>query len=406
MSHIKLNQYKYIKCSTNSIPSLPSKKALILIISAMSALFTLSGGCNRNNAEKQPARRNPVLVKIVPVQQGPLVQTLNYKGTVFPWKRANIGPDTSGRVHRIYKKAGDRVKKGQLLAELDTTSLKLQLKQARAAVEIANAAYKDAKLNHQRLKKLYKKTAISKIQLEKSTLSLESAETQRKNAQATVDLIRHSLKNAIMHAPFGGIITSKNAEEGDVINPMMGMGASVLTLMNLETIKVVLQIPSEEIEKIAVGQPCTVKVTTLPNETFTGVVYTKNLAADPVSKTFKVEIKVDNPQLKIKSGIFAEAAIEIARKDHRLLLPLSALNRDGKRTYVVLYREGKAKFKTISIGAQNDRLFEVENGLSKGQLVVVEGNYDLKDGAPITDQESPGNIGSKTNPGGKKNENR
>ena len=91
------------------------------------------------------------------MEPGPVVQSLNYKGTVFPWKQANIQPDTSGRVHKIYPKQGDPVKKDELLAELDTTTLNLQLKQAEAAHDVAKAALKDASMNLDRLKNPIKK---------------------------------------------------------------------------------------------------------------------------------------------------------------------------------------------------------------------------------------------------------
>jgi RND family efflux transporter MFP subunit len=348
-------------------------------------VVVITSGCSREKAASRDEApgNNPVKVSVQPVQRGAVVHTLEYKGTVSPWKRANIGPETSGRIKTIYKKQGDRVKKGDLLAELDTTTLKLQLNQAEAALEVARAAYKDALLNVKRLRTLFEKNAISSMQLEKAELNLESALTGEKSARATVDLVRHNLDNAYMNAPFDGIITSKNSEEGDIINPMMGMGQSVLTLMHLNIVKVILDVPSEEIEKINVGQPCRVQVTTLPDVTFNGEVYSKNLAADPVSKTFKVEIKIPNADLKIKSGIFAEVSIEISRKENCLVLPLSAVITDGETGYVVLYREGKAIYARVELGRQNSRVVEIVHGLSAGQLVVVEGNYDLKDGARV-----------------------
>jgi RND family efflux transporter MFP subunit len=346
----------------------------------------LQPGCSREKTgeDGQSIAKNPVTVKVEPVRRGPVVYTLEYKGTVFPWRRANIGPDTSGRIKKIYKKQGDRVRKGTLLAELDTTTLDLQLKQAQAALEAARASHKDALLNANRLRKLLKKKAISRMQLEKAELGLEAAETGEKSARATLAVIRHNLDNAYMRAPFDGIVTSKNAEEGDVINPMMGMGASVLTLMNLEKVKVIVDAPSEEIEKIEPAQPCAIRVTTLPNETFPGSVYTKNLAADPVSKTFKVEIEIENPGLKIKSGIFADVSIEISRKDNCLIIPARALVQDGGRRYVVVYRDGKALFKTVAVGEQNRQVAEILEGLAPGERVIVQGNYDLKEGARVT----------------------
>jgi RND family efflux transporter MFP subunit len=361
----------------------PPQKLFIIVLSL---LVLLPLGCSKKKEKKKVYKKNPVIVKVQAVEQGPVVQSLNYKGTVFPWKRANIQPDTSGRIHKIYKKQGDPVKKGDLLAELDTTTLDLQLKQAEAVLDVAKAAHKNASMNVARLKTLYQKAAISKLQLEKAELSLESAAAQEKSTQATVNMIKHTLGNCCMRAPFEGIITSKNSEEGDVINPMMAMGSnsSVLTLMHLKTVKVVLDAPSGDIEKIKIGQPCSIRVSTLEDEVFTGEVYSRNLAADTISKTFKVEIKIDNPGLKIKAGVFAEVLIEISRKENCLLLPLSALIEEKDASFVVVFDKGQAKFKNVHVGEKNDRVFEILEGLSRGQLVVVEGNYDLKNGAPIT----------------------
>jgi RND family efflux transporter MFP subunit len=352
----------------------------------MGLLLAVIPACSDKGKEKQTGvyTRNPVLVKVQAVQRGDLVRTLVYKGTVFPWKRANIQPDISGRIRRIHKKQGDRVRRGELLAELDTTTLKLRLKQAEAALAVAQAAHKDALLNFNRLKTLYEKTAVSKLQLEKARLALETATTQEKNAAATVDLVKHNLDTSFMRAPFKGIITSKSMEEGDVINPMMGMGRPVLVLMDLSKVKVIVDVPSEDFETISTGQPCTVRAATLKDRAFEGRVYTRNLAADPVSKTFKVEIEVDNPDIEIKTGVFAEAEIEIARRENCLRLPLTALIEEDGVSYVMLYDAGMSRFRKVKVGQRNLRQFEVLEGLQGGELVVIEGNYDLKDGAPIT----------------------
>lgn len=347
-------------------------------------ILILPIGCSKKSDKKPIYKKRSVYVKVEKVRRGLLSRTLTYKGTVLPWQKANIGPDVSGRVKKIYKKPGDKVKKDTLLAELDTTTLKLQLKQAEAAHEVSKAAYKDALLNYQRLNKLYEKRAISRLQLEKSELTLESADTQKKSAEAGLNVVKHILENSYMRAPFNGIITSKNLNEGDIINPMMGMNTGVLILMDLRKVKITLDIPSEDIEKVKIGQKCKIKVDTLPGEVFKGEVYSKNLAADIISKTFKVEVKIDNPATKIKAGIFAEVMIEISRKENILILPLSALIVQDDVRYVVLYNNGISKFKNVKVGERNDRVFEILGGLEEDQLVVVEGNYDLKEENPIT----------------------
>lgn len=353
------------------------KKILFI---ALVGIIIVSSGCSQKNNKAKELEKKPIEVKVAEVQRGELARHLHYKGTVAPWKRANIQPDVSGRISKIYKKQGDQVQKGTLLAELDTTTLKLQLQQAQAAFAVAEASEKDARLNFDRISKLYERKAVSKMQFEKAQLSLEAAETQKKSTEANLNVIRHTLENSYMKAPFGGIITAKNLEEGDMINPMMGMTASVLTLMDLSKVKVILDVPAEDIEAIKRNQHCHVLVYSLPGQSFDGEVYSKNLAADPVSKTFQVEVEVENPNIKIKAGVFAEVNIEISKKEDVLMIPNAALIDD---TSVMVYQAGKAKKVGVKVGERNSTRCEILSGLQAGDRVIVEGNYDLKDGSMV-----------------------
>ncbi|HOW44986.1 MAG TPA: efflux RND transporter periplasmic adaptor subunit [Candidatus Aminicenantes bacterium] len=331
--------------------------------------------------EKADLRQKPLLVKVQAPAKGTLTNYFNYNGTVSAWKTANIVPEASGRVGRILKKQGDLVAVGELLATLDLTSLELQQKQARAAVAVADTAFQNARLNEERMRKLFESKAVSSMQYENAKLARDAADTQLKSARATLDLADYTVKMSNMRAPFAGIIAAKNMEEGDMINPMMGMGQSILTLMDLSKVKVAVDAPAEEIERIRIGQKCRVAIASRPGETFAGEVYSKNLAADPLSKTFKVEVKVDNPGMKIKAGVYADIAIEYVRKDNVVLLPLSALLAGDRE--VMVYDNGVARKRAVTVGERNHTRFEVLSGVSAGDLVLVEGSYDLKDGTAI-----------------------
>ncbi len=360
-------------------------KDYLLTIVCFGAFFYITG-CSREKPVNPNGKKRPIHVKVAAVKRGLLLQTLNYKGTVLPWKQARIAPEIAGRLEKVYAKPGDRVKKNQLLAQLDTTTLNLQIKQAEAALAVAEAALKDACLNADRLEKLFHKNAVSKVQWEKAGLAREAANTRKKSAAANLEVMRHTLENAFMKAPFDGIITSKNHDEGDIINPLMGIGGapSVLTIMDIRKVKILLDVPATAIEKVRKNLPCRVMVESLPGETFQGTVYSKNLAADPASKTFRVEIEVLNPGGGIKAGVFADVFVETHRKENVLLLPMPALLQEGNITYVILYNNGSARYKNITVGQKNEHLFEVVEGLHEGQLVVSDGNYDLREKTPIT----------------------
>ena len=353
-------------------------KRIYIVLLAL--VFTLSF-CSKKGGQEAEAQKQPLLVKAELMTKGTLSKYFNYNGTVSAWKTANIAPDASGRVGRILKKQGDKVGQGELLATLDMTSLELMQKQARAAMAVAQTAYQNAKLNADRMKKMLENKAISQMQYENTQLALDAADTQMKSARANLDLVDYTAKNAFMKAPFAGIIAAKNMEEGDMINPMMGMGQSILTLMDLSKVKVIVDAPAEEIEKIQIGQKCLVKISSRPDETFIGEVYSKNLAADPISKTFKVEIKIENPEMKIKAGVYADISIEYIRKENVYLLPLSALLAGDKE--VMINENGTARKRAVTIGEKNGIRFEMIAGVRPDEQVLVEGNYDLKEGTAI-----------------------
>ncbi len=348
--------------------------ALLLVI-----VMTLSF-CGRKQ-ETAALQQLPLQVRVQAPQKETLAKYFNYKGTVSAWKTANIAPDASGRVGRILKKQGDKVAQGELLATLDMTSLELQQKQARAAVAVAETAFQNARLNEERMKKMLENKAVSSMQYENAKLALDAADTQLKSARANLDLVDYTAKNAYMKAPFAGIIAARNMEEGDMINPMMGMGQSILTLMDLSKVKVAVDVPAEEIEKIQVGQKCRVTISSRPGESFAGEVYSKNLAADPLSKTFKVEVAIDNPDMKVKAGVYADIAIEYLRHDNVLILPLSALLAGEKE--VMVNESGVARKRAVTVGERNGTRFEVLSGVGPADQVLVEGNYDLKEGTAI-----------------------
>jgi len=348
---------------------------------ALLLVFVITLSFCAKKKEAVGLQQKPLLVKVELPQKGTLAKYFNYKGTVSAWKTANIAPDASGRVGRILKKQGDKVAQGELLATLDMTSLELMQKQARAAMAVAQTAYQNAKLNEERMKKMLENKAISSMQYENTKLALDAADTQAKSAKANLDLVDYTAKNAYMKAPFAGIIAAKNMEEGDMINPMMGMGQSILTLMDLSKVKVTVDAPAEEIERIRIGQKCLVKISSRPGETFSGEVFSKNLAADPLSKTFKVEVKIDNPEMKIKAGVYADISIEYVHKENVYLLPLSALLAGDKE--VMVNENGVAHKRAIGIGLKNGKNFEVTSGVRPDELVIIEGNYDLKEGTAV-----------------------
>ncbi len=326
-------------------------------------------------------------VKVFKVRTQKISENLVYTGVIEAKKKIVINPDIGGKIAGIHVEEGDRVRKGQVLAELDTRAIRLQLEQAEAQQAVAEASFRDARNNLERWERLRKESAVSEQQYEQVKLAHDAAQSQLQQAGATVNLAKYNLDVSIMEAPFDGIVAAKNAEVGDVVNPLMGgFGAAsgVLTLMDFSTVKISVEVSQKDIVRIAKGQTAYVRVTAYPDKVFEGRVSVVNLAADPLSKKFGVEVQVSNPDLQLKPNTFGDVALEVSSHENALVIPQQAVLEDS---FVYVAENGKALKREITIGLQDNALLEVIQGLSEGELVVVEGNYGLDEGAEIEVKE-------------------
>jgi RND family efflux transporter MFP subunit len=336
-----------------------------------------------SKGEAQAAGAAPV--KVFKVIRQRISEKLLYTGTIEAWQKINITPDVGGKIDRINVNEGDRVSKGQVLAELDTQAIRLQLEQAEAAWAVAQANFNNAKTNWERMERLYKENAVSEQQYEQVKLAFDSAKAQLNQAQAAVNLAKHSLNVSIMKAPFSGVIASKNADVGDVINPLMGgfspgSGGGVLTLVDFSRIKIRVEISGADIPLVRKGQEAILRVPTIPGREFRGTVQVVNVAADPQTKKFGIEVAVDNPDLVLRPGTFGEIILEIQTHEKALVVPQKAIL---ENKHVFIARDGQAVKREVVLGLQNSSLVEIQNGVEEGDLVIAEGNFGLEDGAPI-----------------------
>lgn len=322
-------------------------------------------------------------VKVTEVKKRRISEKLNYTGTIEARRKINITPEVAGKITKIYIEEGDRVQEGQLLAELDTRAIRLQLEQAAAALAVAEASYKDAQRNFERMERLKGEKAVSDQQYEKVRLLFESAEAQRQQARAALNLAQYQLDVSMMEAPFSGIIASKNAEVGDVINPMMGglfPTSGVVTLMDFSQVKIEVDVSQSDITRIKKGQLAFLRVTALPDKVFEGSVSLVNMTADPLSKKFKVEVRIENPDLVLRPNTFGEVTLEVSSHEGALVIPQTAILEDR---YVFVAQQNRAEKREVILGLQNNELVEVLSGIKEGELVIIEGNYGLEEGSEI-----------------------
>ncbi len=354
---------------------------LFSVLFAMLVIPIISCKGNKSKNESTPIE-TLFPVSVERVEKRNVEKTLSFVGNLEPVEKATIVPDISGKLWRIYVDVGEKVKKGQVLAELDHRHIDLQLEQAKAGFEVAKANLEDAKTNYLRMEKLYRENAISSQQFEKVKLAYEAAQSQFQQAQAALNLAQYQRDVSIMKAPFDGVIVERLSEEGDVINPMMGGFGSrggVLVLMNFERIRVDLDVSEKDIVQIKKGQKAYLEVSSVPGKKFEGEVKIVNLAADAMTKTFKVRTEFENPDLLLKPGTFGTVTIVTDSKKDVLAIKKGGLLENS----VFVVENGIAKKRNVKTGIENITHVEIIEGLKEGELYVVEGVLGLKDGAKV-----------------------
>jgi RND family efflux transporter MFP subunit len=355
---------------------------------AIGLAFTVLSFCKQQQkpeAKGQAETFGAAPVKVFKAARMKISEKLFYTGTIEAWQKINLTPEAGGKIARILVNEGDRVGKGQVLAELDVEAITLQFKQAEAAQAVAQANFNNTRTNLERMERLFKEKAVSDQQYEQVKLGYDSAKAQLDQAQAAVNLAQHSLDVSIIKAPFSGVIASRNAEVGDVINPMMGgfspgSAGGVLTLMDFSRVKIKVDISGADIPLIQKGQAARLRVPTIPGQEFNGTVQVVNLAANPQTKQFGIEVSADNPDQVLRPGTFGEIIIEVHSHENALVVPQKAVL---ENKYIFIAQDGKAAKKEITLGLQNTTMVEVSSGIAEGDLVIAEGNFGLQDGAPI-----------------------
>jgi len=353
------------------------------------ALLITSCQSPQNKEEIEESSLAAAPVKVFEVKRQRISEKLLYTGLIEAWNKINITPDVGGKIAKIYVEEGDRVQKGQLLAELDTRAIRLQLEQAKAGYAVAEANHRDAQRNMERMERLKSENAVSQQQYEQLELAFDAADAQLQQARAALNLANHNLDVSIMKAPFRGVVASKNAEVGDVINPLMGgfsPSSGVLTLMDFSQVKIEIEVSSQNIARIKKGMTALTRVDAFPDRTFPGKVSIVNLTADPMTRKFGVRITVDNPDLSLRPNTFGQVTLEVITHENSLVIPQIAVL---ENKYVFVAQDNNTVMrKEVTLGLQNTDMVEVVAGIDVGDLVVVDGNYGLEEGSKIEIKEA------------------
>lgn len=392
-------------------PKSTSRGSACTLLAASLVLAALLGGCEAESSAKNgPMGPPPAVVTIAPVTQGEFDVASRFVGRLGARLTAELYARTDGPIVAVYAGAGDRVSKGQLLAQIDPSEAQQRVRQADAALRMAQATLQQrqaglqvADANAKRSETLAAQKLLSESDYDVKKAELVTAQSQLELARAQIEQAKANLSAANLEldktkviAPFDGYIGTRHLDQGAYATT----NRSVFSIVDLSLIRTTIAIPGKDAVHIKVGQTATVTADVLPGKKFNGAVARMSSVFDPQTDTVEAEVDVPNPDAELRPGMFASVAIAYRTDPSAILVPTSAVERneheewlyvaekvDGENGPALVARRLTIRALESADPAQTHVAVEPLVGtLEPGMNVIVLGQNGLADGAPVVTQ--------------------
>ncbi len=318
-----------------------------------------AASCGSKEESGSGSQEQKPKVKVKQVISQDVDQMYDFTATVEPIVKNNINPTTPGRIRRIFVEVGDQVRKGQRLAEMDAVNM----------VNLETQIDNMRKL-YNRVLELYNVGGASQQELDNAKLQLTVAESNYKNLK----------ENTTLLSPINGIVAARNYDNGDMYAGQM----PILTVMQINPVLLKINVSEAYFTKVKVGMPVEIKLDVYEDEVFNGKVSLVYPVIDERSRTFAVEVRLNNQNTKVRPGMFARVHINFGELNRVVVPDQAIVKQAGSGTrYVYVYKDGKVHFKPVELGRRLQSEYELISGVESGSDVVIAGHVRLADGVEV-----------------------
>jgi RND family efflux transporter MFP subunit len=403
---------------------------------AVGLLFMLaaSTACNRSkgspNANATPTPSNVVEVTTTPAIVRQLPRYFEATGSLAANEQTDVAPETSGKVAAVGVDMGSSVRRGQMIVKLDDADFRIRIQQAQAQVDQAKATLRQneakiglrpgqkfnpesvpevasaraaldlAEKNLKRYEKLIETGDISRALYDQQRSQRDQLREQYEvtihqaqqnyaavaNAQGVVDaaqtslaLARRSLNYTTIVAPIGGYVSERTADIGEYVSPQQ----KVATIVNLNPLRVRIDIPEQAMPRVHAGASVSVTVAAYTDRTFAGRIARISPNVSATSRTLTVEAEVQNGDAALKPGQFATVRVLLPQSEPAVLVPQRALRAISGATYVFVIKNGRAEQRLVQSGQAESDLIELKSGVAADEVVATSNVDQLSDGMAV-----------------------
>jgi RND family efflux transporter MFP subunit len=379
----------------------PRKTWLVVAIASLVVVTLLVSGIwsrvkARNTLKAETAQVAIPAVSVVSPKQTGSADEIILPGNVQPFITSPIYARTNGYLQKWYFDIGARVKKGQLLAVIDTPEVDQQLEQSLSNLRTAKANLTLAEITKNRYQGLLLKNAVAQQDVDNAVGTYNANKAIVEANQANVKQLQALQSFEKIYAPFDGVVTARNTDIGDLINSgsSAGVKTDLFHIAQPEKLRVYVNVPEEYSQGIRVGMTADLNLTEFPGRKFQGKVVRTAQAINMTTRTLLVEVDVDNPTGTLLTGSYAEVHLKVPTRASTLLLPVNTLlfRTEGLRVGVV--KDGKVELSEVTPGHDFGNQIEIVSGLKPDDQVIINPPDSIVSGqqVKIVQATLPGDI--------------
>ncbi|MFZ1984483.1 MAG: efflux RND transporter periplasmic adaptor subunit [Desulfatitalea sp.] len=348
-----------------SLPLLSLLVMIGVIIVLQSWIHSEGKSIQSQKAAAMAKAPEPINVVALDIQPGPLNDRISLPGVVRPWVALKVVAEVPGKIVARKVAEGQNVEQGAVLALIDDRDY-------RNAHASASASYQAAKASHDRLSRLYKEQLATRAQLDDIVALMNTSKAAMDNA--ALNLERCAIRSAT-----AGVVDRLHVEVGQYL----GSGDPVADVLRMDRVKIEVGIPESDVDAVRAIEHFQVAVDALKGRVFAGRRHYLAKSGDSLARTYRLEIDVPNPEGTLLPDMFARVEIVKQRIEDALSVPLFALISQQKGQAVYVAEAGKARLTPVQTGIQEGWQVQIREGLAAGAKVIVVGQRDTKDGAPV-----------------------
>jgi RND family efflux transporter MFP subunit len=330
--------------------------------------FMIIGCAGKSN---KPSHKTPIPVGIYKVSKNVSDQVLTYSGTIEPYKSVNFGFMVSGKIIQVFVEEGTFVKRGQIIAQLDSSDYLF-------AVEAAEAQYQRASKEYDRLKKLYDKNSLTQSDYDKISALYKEARADYQYKMKQLDETR-------LYAPDHGWISFDNIHAGEIVK----QGIPIFQLVQTDKVFARFMVPENEISNIQDEKTVKVTIPSVSDREVEAVIKRIAPGAESFSRAFEVKALFENEGFVFKPGMMVHVGVPSGQKESQLGIPAMAINKSANgENYVYVIKNNIAGKRIIKTGSVAGKQVIITSGLKAGESVVTNGCSKLYEGASVSVNEN------------------